>query len=42
MDAMIEYMNKHYGDKYNFFYSTPSVYVDALAKYDVEFPTKKR
>ena len=40
MDQMIAYMNKHYGDKYNFFYSTPSQYVDALATYDVEWPTK--
>lgn len=40
MDEMIEYMNENYKDKYNFFYSTPSMYVDALATYNVSFPTK--
>ena len=37
---MIEYMNKHYGDKFNLFYSTPSAYVDAIAGYNVTWPTK--
>jgi lysosomal alpha-mannosidase len=40
MDAMISYMNENYGDKYNLFYSTPSVYVDAVAKYNISWPTK--
>jgi hypothetical protein len=40
MDAMISYINKHHGDKYNLFYSTPSIYVDAIAKYNVSWPTK--
>jgi hypothetical protein len=40
MDAMIEYMNKHHSDKYNFIYSTPSNYVDAVAKRDIKWPTK--
>jgi hypothetical protein len=40
MDNMINYMNKHHSDKFNFFYSTPSMYVDALKKQDVEWPTK--
>lgn len=30
MDAMIKWMNEHYSDTYNLFYSTPSMYVDAL------------
>jgi len=29
---MIDYMNKFYSDKYNFQYSTPSNYVQAIAK----------
>jgi hypothetical protein len=37
---MIEYMNENHSDKYNFFYSTPSMYVDALATYNASFPTK--
>lgn len=40
IDNMIEYMNEHYSDKYLFKYSTPSDYVDALQKYEVEWPTK--
>ena len=40
MDAMIDYMNEHHSDRYVFKYSTPSTYVDALDKYDVEWPTK--
>ena len=40
MDAMINYMNLHYGDKFNLIYSTPSQYIDAVAKYKVEWPTK--
>jgi hypothetical protein len=37
---MIDYMNEHHSDRYVFKYSTPSVYVDAIAKYDIEWPTK--
>jgi len=40
MDSMIQYMNEHHGDKYFFRYSTPSDYIDALAKKDVKWPTK--
>jgi len=40
MDAMIEYMNENYGDKFNLFYSTPSAYVDAVNSYNVTWPTK--
>jgi hypothetical protein len=40
MDNMIEYMNENFKGKYNFFYSTPSMYVDALAKSEAKFPTK--
>lgn len=40
LDNMIEYMNKNHGDKYVFRYSTPSDYVDALARHDVAWPTK--
>lgn len=41
LDNMIKYMNDNYGDKYLFKYSTPSDYVDALQKHDVEWPTKQ-
>jgi lysosomal alpha-mannosidase len=40
MDHMISYMNENHADKFNLFYSTPSQYVDAIAAYDVEWPTK--
>jgi hypothetical protein len=40
MDNMINYMNKHYSDKYKFRYSTPSDYVDAIKKHNVKWPTK--
>ena len=40
MDAMIEYMNEKHGDKYVFRYSTPSDYIDALQKHNVQWPTK--
>jgi len=40
MDNMIEYMNKHYGDKFHLVYSTPSEYVDAIKGYNIEWPTK--
>jgi hypothetical protein len=33
-------MNKNYDEKWNFIYSTPSQYVDAVASYNAEFPTK--
>jgi alpha-mannosidase len=40
MDAMIEYMNLKYPEEYHFVYSTPSQYIDALAKHNVSWPTK--
>jgi len=40
MDNMIKYMNEHFGDKYFFKYSTPSEYVKAVSKYDIEWTTK--
>lgn len=40
MDAMIDYMNQNHGDKYHLRYSTPSNYVDAIAKHNVSWPTK--
>ena len=40
MDNMISYMNEHHSDKFHFRYSTPSDYVDAIAKKKVEWPTK--
>jgi hypothetical protein len=40
MDAMIKWMNENYGDEINIFYSTPSIYVDAMAAHDAKFPTK--
>ena len=40
LDNMIEYMNKHHGDKYFFRYSSPSEYIDAIKQHDVTWPTK--
>lgn len=40
LDAIIDYMNNHHAERYIFRYSTPSEYVDALAKLDVKWPTK--
>lgn len=40
MDNMIEYMNMKHGNKYNFMYSTPSQYIDAINQYNVTWPTK--
>ena len=40
MDRMIEYMNKNYGDKYQFRYSTPSNYLDAINTLNHTWPTK--
>lgn len=40
MDAMIKYINDNHGDKYKLFYSTPSIYVDAVTKYNISWPTK--
>ena len=37
---MIKYMNENYGDKYFLRYSTPSDYIDAINKHNVEWPTK--
>ena len=40
MDKMIEYMNQNYGDELYFVYSTPSIYIDALKKYEIKWPIK--
>ena len=40
LDNMIDYMNTNYGDDYEFIYSTPSKYVDAVAAQNVTFPTR--
>lgn len=40
LDRVIDYVNEHYGDKYFFKYSTPSEYIDAIAKLNVTWPTK--
>jgi hypothetical protein len=37
---MISWMNDKHGDQYKFVYSTPSQYVDALDKRNIEWPTK--
>lgn len=37
---MIEYMNEHHGDQFEFKYSTPSIYIDALAAKNISWPTK--
>lgn len=40
LDAMIAYMNKHFGHRYHFKYSTPSEYFDALHSLNLHWPTK--
>ena len=40
MDNMINYMNENFGDKYFFQYSTPSIYIDAIKKYNIAWTTK--
>jgi hypothetical protein len=40
IEYMISSMKDLFGTKYNFIYSTPSQYVDAIAAYDVKWPTK--
>lgn len=40
MDSLIKYMNENHGDRYLFKYSTPSDYIDALAKKKIHWPTK--
>jgi hypothetical protein len=40
LDNMIKYMNENFGDKYLLRYSTPSDYIDAIKKHNVEWPTK--
>lgn len=40
LDNLIGYMNKHHGDEYLFKYSTPSEYIDTIAKLNVSWPTK--
>lgn len=39
-DDMIEYMNKHFSDKYTFKYSTVEEYLDAVHSHNVSWPTK--
>ena len=39
MDRMIEYMNKNFADEFELRYSTPSNYIDELAKLDHKWPT---
>lgn len=39
-DRVIEYMKKHHSDRYIFKYSTPSIYVEALKKHNVEWEVK--
>jgi hypothetical protein len=39
-DNLISYLNEHYGDKYFFRYSTPSDYIDAVARHNVSWPIK--
>jgi lysosomal alpha-mannosidase len=41
MDRMIAYFNTMHGDRYNMMYSTPSMYVDAMNKLDVNWPVKE-
>jgi len=40
IDKMIDYLNENYGDQYEVRYSTPSEYIDALAKQNITWPTK--
>ena len=40
LDNIINYMNKNYKHKYIFKYSTPSDYIDALSKHNIQWPTK--
>lgn len=39
MDRMIEYMNANHGDEFQLRYSTPSNYIDEIAKLDHNWPT---
>ena len=40
MDHMINYFNKYHSDRYNFVYSTPSDYVNAINKLNHTWPVK--
>lgn len=40
LDRVIDYINDKYAGKYYFKYSTPSEYVDAVAKYNISWPAK--
>ena len=40
MDDMINYINKKYGEYVTFKYSTPSDYIDAVKKYNVNWSVK--
>lgn len=41
LDKMIKYINEKYGDQYEFRYSTPSEYIDAISKENITWPTKE-
>jgi len=40
MDLIFNYVNENYPERFNIKYSTPSQYVDAVAKVEAEWPTK--
>lgn len=40
IDNTIEYLSQNYGDKFIFKYSTPGIYVDAVKKAKVAWPTR--
>lgn len=40
IDKMIDYLNENYSDQYEVRYSTPSEYIDALAKQNLTWSTK--
>jgi lysosomal alpha-mannosidase len=41
MDRMIAYFNTMHGDRFNMMYSTPSMYIDAMNKLDINWPVKE-
>lgn len=40
IDKMIDYINEKYADDFEVRYSTPSEYIDAIAKENITWPTK--
>ena len=40
MDNMINYMNSISNGSIRYQYSTPSIYIDAVRRYDTEYPVK--